>query len=157
MKNVLYHYCSNDALFSIISGSSIRLSSLLQSNDTNEGRLVTGLVQDILEEHDLSSDHAYELTELIDDFEALNVGFGLCLSEKGDLLSQWRGYANDASGVSIGFSSDYLNFIAEDSMREILLRPIEYDRESQVSEIALEVKSMVTKLTLLRENFYRLI
>ena len=30
----------------------------------------------------------------------------LCFSEEPDLLSQWRGYANDACGVSIGFSTD---------------------------------------------------
>src|SRR5690606_28676010 len=35
-------------------------------------------------------------------------GFALCLSEKGDLLSQWRAYARDGTGISIGFSSDFL-------------------------------------------------
>jgi hypothetical protein len=29
--------------------------------------------------------------------------FVACFSEAGDLLSQWRGYANDAQGISIGF------------------------------------------------------
>lgn len=29
-----------------------------------------------------------------------------CFSEEPDLLSQWRGYANDACGVSIGFSTE---------------------------------------------------
>lgn len=31
-----------------------------------------------------------------------------CFSEKGDLLSQWRGYANDAKGISIGFDKNIL-------------------------------------------------
>lgn len=31
-----------------------------------------------------------------------------CFSENGDLLSQWRGYANDAKGISIGFNKDIL-------------------------------------------------
>lgn len=35
-------------------------------------------------------------------------GFALCLSEKGDLLSQWRAYANDGRGVSIGFDAKIL-------------------------------------------------
>jgi hypothetical protein len=35
-------------------------------------------------------------------------GFAFCLSESGDLLSQWRAYARDGTGISIGFSSDFL-------------------------------------------------
>ena len=31
-------------------------------------------------------------------------GLGFCLSEEGDLLGQWRGYADNAAGYSIGFS-----------------------------------------------------
>lgn len=30
------------------------------------------------------------------------------MSENGDLLSQWRGYADDGAGASIGFTSEYL-------------------------------------------------
>jgi hypothetical protein len=33
----------------------------------------------------------------------------LCLSSKGDLLSQWRGYAADGSGFSIGFDANELS------------------------------------------------
>lgn len=32
--------------------------------------------------------------------------FLMCFSEKADLLSQWRGYGDDAKGVSIGFDFD---------------------------------------------------
>ena len=34
-------------------------------------------------------------------------GFGFCLSAEGDLLSQWRGYAADCTGISIGFSRKF--------------------------------------------------
>jgi Protein of unknown function (DUF2971) len=40
-------------------------------------------------------------------------GMALCLSEEPDLLSQWRGYAEDASGVCIGFSTAYLDLLAK--------------------------------------------
>lgn len=33
------------------------------------------------------------------------------MSEKGDLLSQWRGYANDGAGFAIGFNADALSFL----------------------------------------------
>ncbi len=35
-------------------------------------------------------------------------GFAFCLSEKGDLLSQWRAYALDGTGIAIGFLPEVL-------------------------------------------------
>ncbi|MCP4289683.1 MAG: DUF2971 domain-containing protein, partial [Gammaproteobacteria bacterium] len=40
-------------------------------------------------------------------------GLGFCLSECSDLLSQWRGYADNANGVCIGFSHDRLRELSE--------------------------------------------
>lgn len=34
--------------------------------------------------------------------------FAFCLSEEADLLSQWRGYADDGRGVCIGFKKEAL-------------------------------------------------
>lgn len=34
--------------------------------------------------------------------------YTICFSGNGDLLSQWRGYAKDGTGVSIGFKTKYL-------------------------------------------------
>ena len=31
-----------------------------------------------------------------------------CFSKNGDLLSQWRAYAEDGKGFSIGFDSNYI-------------------------------------------------
>jgi hypothetical protein len=38
---------------------------------------------------------------------------GFCLSEEGDLLSQWRGYADDGRGVAIGFESSFFSDLTE--------------------------------------------
>jgi hypothetical protein len=38
---------------------------------------------------------------------------GFCLSEEGDLLSQWRGYADDGCGVAIGFESSFFSDLTE--------------------------------------------
>lgn len=35
------------------------------------------------------------------------------MSEKGDLLSQWRAYAENGGGVSIGFSQAYFQKLGE--------------------------------------------
>ena len=40
------------------------------------------------------------------------MAWGFYLSEEGDLVSQWRGYAEDATGVPIGFSAEYLKWLS---------------------------------------------
>lgn len=108
--NIFYHYCSNQAFCSIVNNKTIRLSSLVLSNDKSEGRVISkvfdALADDDSEEVDGFSAHIQEL-------ESRYHALGFCLSENGDLLSQWRGYADDASGVSIGFSKKYLEMFAE--------------------------------------------
>lgn len=60
-----------------------------------------------------------------------NEGFGFCFSSEKDLLSQWRGYADDARGVAIGFSKAWLEKLIEKpnkSVRELLqLKEMKYD------------------------------
>ena len=55
-------------------------------------------------------------------------------------MSQWRGYADNATGVSIGFSKNYLEQFAEVSRGDpeksgFTLQRVEYDLEKQKSLI----------------------
>jgi hypothetical protein len=79
-------------------------------------------------------------------------GFGalaLCLSSDGDMLSQWRGYADDANGVSIGFSKEALErtgaaAIFRGNRNEIV--PVEYDPKvhlSLVEPLSKEISKIV--------------
>jgi hypothetical protein len=52
----------------------------------------------------------------------------VCFSEIGDLLSQWRGYADDGRGVAIGFNEDLLK--ENTDYCHIKYAPIEYDLKS---------------------------
>lgn len=55
---------------------------------------------------------------------------GFCLSEDGDVLSQWRGYADNAQGVAIGFEIENLRISTEkESQHEFgaQLVPVLYD------------------------------
>jgi hypothetical protein len=68
-----------------------------------------------------------------------------CLSENGDLLSQWRGYADDGQGVSIGFKKTFFKKILElisdsDEERDITFefKPIIYDDEEAREYICIE-------------------
>ena len=106
----LYHYCSIPTALSILSNRSIRLSSLAHSNDSMEGRWTLLRIQELLTEKRLPkadiSPTIEGLEYLLSRFDAL----GFCLSEKRDLLSQWRSYANDGSGFSIGFSDAFVAY-----------------------------------------------
>ena len=106
----LYHYCSIPTALSILSNRSIRLSSLAHSNDSMEGRWTLLRIQELLTEKRLPNADISPTIEgleyLLSRFDAL----GFCLSEKRDLLSQWRSYANDGSGFSIGFSDAFVAY-----------------------------------------------
>lgn len=64
-----------------------------------------------------------------------------CLSLQGDVLSQWRAYADDGKGYAIGFRSDQLI--------QLPVRPIRvlYDKETQLKEVKATIQAIhATKL-----------
>ena len=136
---VLYHYCSNAAFHSIVENRSIRLSALSLSSDTMEGKLVTDVIAQMAKSDGLDQANIQRLKESVSLLEQIIEGLGFCLSEEGDLLSQWRGYADDASGVSVGFSKKYLEKLSEDSLNPqksgFTLQKVEYEYESQKKRI----------------------
>ena len=78
----LFHYTSLSALFDILESDSIWFSGLRFSNDSSDEIL---LGNDWLHEHKYYGDN-----------------FIFCIGEKGNLLSQWRGYCPNG-GASISF------------------------------------------------------
>lgn len=66
-------------------------------------------------------------------------GLGFCLSAEDDQLSQWRGYADDAAGIAIGFSKKYLESLIEHFKKpkslDIQLEKVEYEPEVHDSQI----------------------
>ncbi|RYE50851.1 MAG: DUF2971 domain-containing protein [Hyphomicrobiales bacterium] len=112
-QDVLYHYCSTNTFQQIISNRTIRLSALTLSNDALEGKLVSAVIKRLAQANKVEPWRIERLMERVDMLENLFDGLGLCLSEAGDLLSQWRGYADDAHGFSIGFSRSYLQWLGQ--------------------------------------------
>jgi len=147
---ILYHYCSNHAFHSIIENRAIWLSSLSLSNDSMEGKLVADILARIAQSDGLDHVATQRLQESVAALEKIIDGLGFCLSEDGDLLSQWRGYAADASGVSIGYSKEYLEKLAE-AIRDpekpgFTLQKVEYEYENQeclVKPTYLKVKELI--------------
>jgi Protein of unknown function (DUF2971) len=111
--SVLYHYCSTPAFHAIIESRSLRLSSLSLSNDSMEGKLVARTIARLAERDSLKISDQQRLLEMVATLERYFDGLGFCLSEERDLLSQWRGYAANATGVAIGFSKYYLEQLSK--------------------------------------------
>lgn len=106
----LYHYCRTETFFSIIRNKEIWLSSLGQSNDYLEGKMVSKLAADIAGSLNMTLKGAEGMRRLVENAEVGTGGIGICLSTAGDVLSQWRGYAADGTGLAIGFNTEYLEW-----------------------------------------------
>ena len=130
---LLYHYCSNQNFHSIVTGSSIWLSSLSMSNDSLEGKLVTKFILHLAQKDNLPPHHIERLSSDMNIILKRINDLGFCLSIEGDLLSQWRGYASNASGVSIGFSKTALTELAKKT--NTTLEKVEYNRDKQIKAI----------------------
>lgn len=126
----LYHYCSTQAFHSIVTTGTLRLSSLAQSNDYLEGKLVAQAISRLATADSLGERETARLQTEIDWIETIIDALGFCLSKSGDLLSQWRGYAHDGTGVAIGFSESTLRRLASKHSGEmaprIRLAKVEY-------------------------------
>lgn len=88
----LYHYTSREVFWKILEGESFLARHILFSNDFEENRIGTEKIQRAMKKIGLT------LTES----DALP--FMICFCEKKDLLSQWRGYANEGVALEFDFS-----------------------------------------------------
>ena len=130
---ILFHYCSMTTFASMVSNKSLWLSAVSQSNDYMEGKLVSQAVERLSKRDGLETSATVRIQDAMDLMESMLDGLAFCLSEDGDLLSQWRGYASDASGLSIGFASDYLERLVTGSCGQnyagLNLQQIKYETE----------------------------
>ena len=137
-EDLLYHYCSGDTFNAICSGKKLRFSDLHSMNDYMEchwgyevwEEAASGLLESIgkpfLDKIDLIF-HSYGFQGLL---------LASCFSKSGDVLSQWRAYADDGAGFAIGFSAKELAELPV-SLMEVL-----YNQEEQVKEVTALVNAL---------------
>lgn len=100
---LLYHYTKLDTLWKILESDSFFARNIRFSNDFNEymtGRkTIEKFVRELKDtEKDIEEHKKEEILKRISENPMMY--FMVCFCEEGDLLSQWRGYAQN--GVSIG-------------------------------------------------------
>lgn len=153
---VLYHYASMEKAASILKNKNFRLSDITKSNDVNEMSIFfPGLFDEMLKCYDEHDGFSYEFiykqrkdkaaftllvnelkTRIEKEFEDGSIStFVICLSEEGDLLSQWRGYANDGRGMCLGFNvEELIKFVAIPAFTGFTLEKVEYLSKEQICE-----------------------
>jgi hypothetical protein len=117
----------------ILEKQEIIASALSLSNDTMEGRWVEQVFAKLCGADTELQAHQAKLLDIFGHVTKIFGGFGFCLSEVGDLLSQWRGYADNGMGVSVGFNSEYLRAITAEKRRGSIQKVIYAQSEQEAS------------------------
>jgi hypothetical protein len=125
--DLLYHYCSNMAFLSIVSTKTLWASEFTLSNDHLEGKWLRRVVEACCDDRKIAPHYKIQALEALDVVIGAMGAVGVCLSEEGDLLSQWRAYSENGSGVSIGFFRD--RFGSSSALPS--LQKIEYNLDRQ--------------------------
>lgn len=117
-QQIYYHYTTIDALYSIVDEKTFWLTSLESSNDKKElyyntNNFLVDFHKICVDENDQKTKQYFEIIENSiqenkEKFEKAckykSSGYALCLSEKKDNLTHWDRYANNCTGVCIGFN-----------------------------------------------------
>ncbi len=151
IPKTLYHYCSVDSFYNIIKSRSIWLSDIGKSNDLRELKWLKekcetyilkywlDYVKELDKRGELSTKvfKRYEETKTLCDFinkRDTSKCWAFCLSEKKDDLGQWRGYADDGQGISIGFKADFFVLVETiayslDKDEDIFFKKVKYSQK----------------------------
>lgn len=140
---IVYHYCNLDVFTKIIKHSKLRLANIVKSNDESEIKYGLDIFQQASYRTIRRLARKLKIPELIDfsdsfDFESyfLNIlevsnlaYYAVCFSTNGDLLSQWRGYANNGNGVALGFNTSYFKPFTSTEKKFIEFRKVDYSEK----------------------------
>jgi len=106
---IVYHYCSLEAFLAIIQSKCLRLSDINTMNDSHEMHWAYSKLAEAA--NSIAEFDEIFLEEFDDVFSKLQLSslpLIACLSKDGDVLSQWRAYADDGAGVALGLDTALL-------------------------------------------------
>lgn len=168
-NDIVYHYCSSDVFYSIINNKTIRFSDITKSNDSAEIGWITKYLDSVFTEElrcannnlifmksyqpidlhrcFLSFEDAYFIKALRDK-DKFFWFYVSCFSMKGDILSQWRGYADDGKGFCIGFDRHEFEQYSTGGFKLLSLHSgeVNYLEEKQISDICGIIKELFDQL-----------
>ncbi len=146
--HIVYHYCSLESFLSIMTNNTIRLTNISKSNDRAEIQYCFDVFEKTLRDSCIEFSKKYvDNTEIKKHFSDIDydslvakavvndslIYYVACFSSEPDLLSQWRGYANDGKGVAIGFYSK--NFMDAQDLKNVKYAKVIYDKHAVKIEL----------------------
>lgn len=111
----IYHYCSAETFLNIVKHRKLWLGDIRYMNDFMEVNWFMDSFQELLD-IDLTDAHHKRLFENIKSNLSITKPYICCLSQSGDILSQWRAYAQDGHGIAIGFDPSKFSVISNSSV-----------------------------------------
>ncbi|MCI6939857.1 DUF2971 domain-containing protein [Desulfovibrio piger] len=117
MGKVIYHYCSANTFKLILESKKMFLSDVGTMNDTLEGEWYKNILY-----NEILKCGRNDIDDIIISINNNLVNkYICCFSEGGDILSQWRAYADDGRGFSIGFDIDMMSIPNQLPMNSIYI------------------------------------
>lgn len=137
----LYHYCSADSLWAILQTRTLWMTSVYALNDSAELRWGRQLVAQALSEDTIEfrADFRFAVHAVFSDADKHTIPVVFSLSRSGDLLSQWRAYANDGLGFAISFNAQELQ-----KQLPVNLKAVNYDPNEQHQQIGHSLKTFAS-------------
>lgn len=137
-EEILYHYCDASAFLAICTSKKMRFSDLFSMNDFMEmhwgyfvwEKTATELLDVV------GKDFLDKIDEIIHSAGIHGLLVASCYSLDGDVLSQWRAYADDGQGYAIGFKAKDLIGLPVRPLRVL------YNQEEQIRELKALILAM---------------
>jgi hypothetical protein len=129
---LIYHYCSPSTLLAILRTKTLRLADVSEMNDSMERQWgLDALAEELASRGDNLPDVVLSTVEqAIKGARDGAMCLASCFSSQGDVLSQWRAYADNGAGFAIGVDPFALEHMP------ITLLEICYDRQAQAGRIS---------------------
>lgn len=144
LPDIIYHYTTQKGILGIIQTKEMWATQVHFLNDKNEIYLTFSLLKQELQ-HQFNKaqcpDYKAMMHSILTFLDEMDQGH-ICISsfcERGDLLSQWRGYGNQGKGYAIGFDREKLTKIA--NQHNFVLWPCVYDPALQKELVSYLVDS----------------
>jgi hypothetical protein len=148
-NDIIYHYCDANAFHSICTNRKLRLNDLFSMNDYMEVHWGYSVWEKVANR--VIGEFGFEFVDYIDKRINSTGLRGLvvasCFSKNRDVLSQWRGYADDGKGYVIGFKATEL--------LKLPIRALEilYNENEQIKEVEKIVRALHQAEENSREKF----
>lgn len=151
IPKTIYHYCSLETFNSIITSKTLRLSDITKSNDSKELIYIRPFIKEeflnvyrsepaqffknAVGEGQWQKITEHYINDWFDENYRYYSFYVMCFSNRPDVLSQWRGYANDGNGVSIGLDREVLKRLLGACVPHPELDKVEYIERTQKARV----------------------